>query len=466
MPVNDFTFHPLSWQPDPGSLSRPRYLSLAARLAHDIDSGILPPGACLPPQRELADWLDINFTTVTRAYDICRERGLVYGVTGRGTFVSPVLRQTKEDSSNPLDLRAVQCFPELGENLLVETAKDVLNRDYSRRLFSYTERKGSHRHCSAGAFWISRLGKKVRVENTIVFPGVHSALVTIMLAFFDIGDAIAVDEFTYGNLIEAARFAHIKLIPVQGDREGMIPEMLHKASSQQKIKGVFLMPTCANPTTATMSMKRKDALASVIKKRSILVLEDDATLIPDGSGTFFERLPEQTFHLTGSTRFLAAGLRVAFVLSPDRLFQKLLNAHHRLTIKASAFDTEIMSELILSGRAEKLISEKIKRAKEMNSIFKKIFPSEKRNFDDTPFFRTVSLPSAHRNGPEIERELHSLGVHVCHSYRFSAHKNPTSAFLRVSLSSVKSKSELERALKIVAKWIKSEKSGNKKDPRK
>lgn len=449
MPVNDFSRHPLSWQPDPASLARPRYLSLAAKLAHDIGAGALPPGTCLPPQRELADYLDLNFTTVTRAYDICRERGLVYGVTGRGTFVSPLPGGTECENPGILDLGAVQGFPELGESLLVNTARGILGRDYARSLFSYSERGGAARHRSAGAFWISRLGAAVSPEQIVVFPGVQNALVTLMLAFFDIGDSLAVDEFTYGNLIEAARLARLRLVPVAGDGEGMLPDALDKTAVRGGVKGAFLMPTCANPTTATMSKRRKDALASVIARHGLLVLEDDATLAPDGSGTFLERLPEQTFHLTGATRFLAPGLRAAFAFSPKRHLEKLLAAHHRLTIKASALDSEIMSELILSGRAEKLIARKMRRAEEMNAVFGEIFPEEKRDAADTAFFRTLALPTARRNGPEIERELLALGVRVCHSCRFAARKNPSRAFLRLSLSSIAAKAELSRALKIV-----------------
>ena len=453
MPINDFSLHPLSWQPDPAALSRPRYLSLASKLAHEITSGLLPPGTCLPPQRELADWLDINFTTVTRAYDICRERGLVYGVTGRGTFVAPQPGRMEDENLSYINLGTVQGFPELGEKVLMETARDIMSRDYTRNLFSYNERCGAMHHRSAGAFWISRLGAKVQPEQTVVFSGVHSALITIMLAFFDIGDMLAVDEFTYGNLIEAARLVRVRLVPIESDEEGMSPEALTKAAKSQRIKGVFLMPTCANPTTLTMSKRRKDELARVIREFGMIVLEDDATLVSDGSGTFFERLPEETFYLTGATRFLAPGLRIAFAVSPKKYMQELQNAHHRLTIKASALDTEILSELILSGRAEKLILQKIQRAKEMNGVFRKIFPTERRAAKDVPFFRMVSLPMSKRNGPEIERELLSLGVRVCHSYRFTVKKAPSNSFLRLSLSSVSSKDELIKALKTVKKYL-------------
>jgi DNA-binding transcriptional MocR family regulator len=274
-----------------------------------------------------------------------------------------------------------------------------------------------------------------------------------MLAFFDIGDALAVDEFTYGNLIEAARFVRIRLVPIEGDGEGMSPTALKKAAAHSRIKGVFLMPSCANPTTVTMSSRRKDELSEVIAECGMFVLEDDATLQSDGSGTFLGRLPEQTFYLTGATRFLAPGLRVAFAVTSRRHLPVLMNAHHRLTIKASALDTEIMSELILSGRAEKLIDQKIRRAKEMNAVFEKVFPDERRTAEDTPFFRTVELPPSKRNGPDIERELLKSGVRVCHSCRFAAHKNPARSFLRISLSSVSSKEALKEALKTVKRYV-------------
>ena len=89
MPVNSFENYPMSWKPDRSILKRPFYLSVAQFLEHDITNGLLAPGTKLPPQRELADFLDINFTTITRSYKICELKGLIYAVTGSGTFVSP-----------------------------------------------------------------------------------------------------------------------------------------------------------------------------------------------------------------------------------------------------------------------------------------------------------------------------------------------------------------------------------------
>ena len=87
MPVNSFDNYHMAWKPELGDSSGPIYLSVAAMLERDILSGDLPRGVRLPPQRELADWLDIDLTTVTRAYNVCKEKNLIYGITGRGTFV-------------------------------------------------------------------------------------------------------------------------------------------------------------------------------------------------------------------------------------------------------------------------------------------------------------------------------------------------------------------------------------------
>ena len=71
MPVNSFENYPMSWKPDKTKLERPYYLSIATMLEQDIINGSLPANTKLPPQRELADFLDLNLSTITRAYKIC-----------------------------------------------------------------------------------------------------------------------------------------------------------------------------------------------------------------------------------------------------------------------------------------------------------------------------------------------------------------------------------------------------------
>src|SRR5690349_16733362 len=75
------------WIPDISKIDGPRYLAVAGAIANAIDSGELPPGSQLPPQRDLADKLGVTVGTIGRAYALAKKRRLVTGEVGRGTFV-------------------------------------------------------------------------------------------------------------------------------------------------------------------------------------------------------------------------------------------------------------------------------------------------------------------------------------------------------------------------------------------
>ncbi len=56
-----------NWTPNSLADGKPRYIAIAEALAEDIRAGVLAPGDRLPPQRQLAERLRIDFTTVSRA---------------------------------------------------------------------------------------------------------------------------------------------------------------------------------------------------------------------------------------------------------------------------------------------------------------------------------------------------------------------------------------------------------------
>nr|WP_303874672.1 GntR family transcriptional regulator [Tepidanaerobacter acetatoxydans] len=71
MPYKSFDNYPLSWKPNLDRNSRSLYKTLARQLEEDIANGTLRPGTKLPPQRELADYLDLNVSTISKAFNGC-----------------------------------------------------------------------------------------------------------------------------------------------------------------------------------------------------------------------------------------------------------------------------------------------------------------------------------------------------------------------------------------------------------
>lgn len=456
MPVNSFEKYFMSWSPERSELTRPVYLSLANRLEADILSGRLAPGTRLPPQRELADFLGINFTTVTRAYDLCRERSLIYGITGRGSFVAS-LPGTPAKHGETIELGIVNGFDSTSKTV-IGAAENVLRKGYLDQLFNYAEPAGHLHQRAAGARWMELQGVKTDTAHTAVFSGAQNVISAALLSLFKLGDRIATDEFTYSNLIGTARLAHIPLVPIPGDSGGMLPDKLESACRREKISGIFLMPDCANPTTISLDGKRKNALADVIRKYGLVLIEDDhGTMLRQKSAAqpLFARLPEQTVYICGSTRNVCSGLRVTFAAFPEQFRSKLLNGLFHLNIKTSSIDAEIMTELIMSGKAEQILREKLLLATAANRIFDQVFPHLADPAKHGTFFRTVPLPANCTDGIRIEEMLAHKGVTAYHSYRFAVQKFTENPFLRLSVSSAGNNDRLQQGLEITKDVIAS-----------
>ena len=117
MPINSYDNYPLTWRPDKQKLKRPYYRSLIQQLEQDILKNKLQKNTQLPSQRELADYLDLNFTTVGKAYKYGIEKGLLYTNIGSGTFISPnvfesITISTNEVTEHIIDFGLVSSFEE------------------------------------------------------------------------------------------------------------------------------------------------------------------------------------------------------------------------------------------------------------------------------------------------------------------------------------------------------------------
>ena len=67
----------------------PAYLQLAERIRAAIASGQYGPREAIPSLKQLVGETGLAMGTVQRAIQLLEDEGLVYTVSGRGTFVSP-----------------------------------------------------------------------------------------------------------------------------------------------------------------------------------------------------------------------------------------------------------------------------------------------------------------------------------------------------------------------------------------
>ena len=85
---------------------RPLYEQVSGRLEELILRGIIEPNEALPSVRALAVELSINPNTVQKAYGVLEQKGLIYSVSGRGSFAADagdILPKKKEEFFAELD---------------------------------------------------------------------------------------------------------------------------------------------------------------------------------------------------------------------------------------------------------------------------------------------------------------------------------------------------------------------------
>ena len=468
MPFNSFDDYPMSWKPDKSRLAKPYYSSLADMLEQAVREGELPVGASLPPQRELADFLDLNPSTVTRSYALARERGLVYGVTGKGTFVAPHANHDLTLTADGFDEACIELGMVTGFNqcdgLVAEAVRTVAGRGYLAKLMDYSNPCGYPHHIEAGRRWLAWKGVRSEPDCVVVTSGVQNALVITLCALFRAGDRIAVDAFTFANFIELCKLLGIELVPVAGDADGMRADALDALCRSVDVRGVYLMPTCANPTTIHMPQARREGLARVADRRGLVVVEDDLGGTVEGldvnlgrpvTPRFVDLLPDRTVHVAETTKTLANSLRIAFLACPHRFEDRIAHAVYNVNVKTSSLDAEVVAELILGGGALDIVSRKRQLMIEANEAFDRLFPQVPAPSFPYPLFRwlPVRLPGT---AAQVEERLRCAGVRVFHGDRFRVSGEAPGTFLRVSLSTWDAASRTEHGLRALRRALDEE----------
>jgi len=436
---------------------KPVFIQIADKIEKDIFTGNLSDGDMLPSVRDLAAKIQINTSTVYRAYKEAEKRGLISGSTGSGTYILSTSPQgisiASPEPSSPGMLEMGIVSPLIHLDPDMNEILQTISRRKTARLFSgYNQPEGMMRHRSAAKEWLKRYGVTETEENVIICAGSQHALACSLLSSFREGERIAADEMTYPGMKTLAGMLRIKLIPVRNDSYGMIPEDLASVCRRDKIKGLYVMPSIQNPTLSTMNEKRRDEIAQTASQFSLTVIEDDAYIHTAAKpGTpLYSRIPESTIYIAGISKAFGAGLRISFVCAPSGIRQNMTGAVLNTLWMIPPLNAEIITSWIKNGQAEKTIEAKRAEAAKRNTIARKILTGY--DFASVPsgYFIYLNLPYG-ITGSNFENMMRKEGVSLFSSDRFAIENRKKSQGVRISLTGMESAEELIKGLLAVKK---------------
>jgi len=208
----------------------------------------------------------------------------------------------------------------------------------------------------------ARYAVSVTPENILITSGSQQALDFIGRIFINQGDHIVVENPTYLGALQAWNAYGAQYIPVPSDEDGMITEELEKALRIGP-KFIYILPNFQNPSGVTLSLERRRQLVELADRYGVPIVEDD----PYGQLRFEgDHLPSvvsldskyrgdngcytgNVIYLSTFSKILAPGIRLAWVIAPEQVIRKLVQAKQAADLNTAAFNQLVAYEVGRDG---------------------------------------------------------------------------------------------------------------------
>ncbi len=208
----------------------------------------------------------------------------------------------------------------------------------------------------------TRYSVEVKPENILITSGSQQALDFIGRLFVNRGDYIVVESPSYLGALQAWNAYGAQYITVPMDENGMIVDELEKALRIGP-KFIYVLPNFQNPSGATLSLERRQRIVELADKYGVPIVEDD----PYGQLRFEgEHLPSLVYldskyrgddgtytgnviYLSTFSKLLAPGIRLAWVIAPEKVIKKLVNTKQAADLHTATFNQMVAYQVGKGG---------------------------------------------------------------------------------------------------------------------
>ncbi|WP_410624138.1 PLP-dependent aminotransferase family protein [Amycolatopsis sp. cmx-8-4] len=327
------------------------YRVVADTLAADVEAGRLRPGDRLPPQRRFARERGIANSTAARVYGELVRRGLAVGEVGRGTFIRAAKPPPEPALAEPGDARVdlelnFAVLPGQSASL-ARALEPLLRQDVLTAALHPIGAAGTPVARDAAAALLTRGDWRPDPETLLFTGNGRQAIAAAIAAFVPVGERLAVESLTYPVVKGVAARLGVELVPIETDDDGLVPSALLAAGP---VRALYVQPTLHNPLGTTMPAARRAALAEVVTRLDLPVIEDGIyTFLRADVRPFAAFAPERTVFVDSLSKRVAPGLTAGFLVPPPAWTARLASAVRSGGWAAPRFAVEAATQWITTG---------------------------------------------------------------------------------------------------------------------
>lgn len=357
------------WLPQLKQEDGPKYLALTRALRDAIRLGDLPEGQQLPTVRDLAYRLAVTPGTVSRAYQIATQEGMLEATVGRGTFVAasrPRLGPTQSIyterdpgvAAGRVDLRSPR-LPDVGQEALFATSLRSVADQMAPEWLEYTRQSGEGPLRRAVVDWLAGrdLGP-VTPDDIMLTHGGQSGISLIFNCCLR-GDrpVVLTEDLAYPGFRYAARAVRADVVGVELDDQGIRPDVLDVICRKYGPQVLCLTPETQNPTTARMGLQRRLDIITIARKYDLQIIEDECFAQSQTDVPSLRSLaPERVWFVGSLSKSVSPALRFGYAVCPTGMGEAgRLTAQHGFFALARPV-SEMVLDLLQSGAAAEIRS--------------------------------------------------------------------------------------------------------------
>lgn len=216
--------------------------------------------------------------------------------------------------------------------------------------------------------YLAESGVRTRPEEYIITSGSQQGLDLAGRVLLNPGDVVLVELPTYSGAVAAFHNQQAALVGVAQDEEGLSIDALETTVARLAAEGarprfVYVTPNFQNPSGILMTPARRLGLLEAAARLDLLILEDD----PYGSIYFDDttRVEEtrpikaddaegRVIYLGTISKTLVPGFRVAWMVAPPAITERVELAKQAIDLHSGAFDQRVVHAALERGIVQSL----------------------------------------------------------------------------------------------------------------
>jgi 2-aminoadipate transaminase len=268
---------------------------------------------------------------------------------------------------------------------------------------------------------MQKYGVPAEPHNILLTNGSQQALDLIGRVFIEAGETIVTGKPTYLGALQAWKVYRPKIIGIPVDEEGMQMDALEEVLKHESPKFIYVLPNFHNPMGVTMTYERRRKLVKLAADRGVPIVEDD----PYGELRFegedvtpiIVMHKENVLYLGTFSKILAPGIRLGWVVAPEGVIKKLVQAKQATDLHTSTFiqmiTHDIMKRGILKAHSKEIRRVYGERRHIMTAAMAEHFPrGVKWTEPEGGLFLWTALPEGIDTMPLLEKAVEAKVAYV------------------------------------------------------